>query len=290
VAPKLLDTDAIDLGHAPDALPGGLKCVFSDKRTVKIGTGTTTQRHTQDVYWYVEQVGPESFGIWMLNDNGVPTGARKTVSKDQLLANYYPELKYYNEYVAPRVREMTGAVHRGDDRRSRSDYEGAQVEYEKALAFDEQNVRAVFGLGLSHLGRGEVDKAQHTFRDLIALEAAFEPEHKHLFNEMAIQLRKNKLFAEAVAFYRRAMDLTENDEHLFYNLARAYYEGGDWAHCLEFLEACLKFRPPLKEALDLLRLAVEMITNAKLRQEHSKPKLTRDEADLAHKLWKPHVR
>ncbi|MBU1247494.1 MAG: tetratricopeptide repeat protein [Proteobacteria bacterium] len=285
MAKKLPNIDPQELSHAPDALKGGLKCVFSDKRKVTIGTGTTRQSHQQNVYWYVEQIAPERFGVWMLNENGVPTGKRKEVGKDELLSSFYPELEYYNKHIAPKVLQMTMSVSRGEQCRSSSDFDGATEEFDKALQFDESNVRAVFGLGLTHLARGETHKAQHTFKDLIALEAAFTTEHKHLFNEMGIQLRKNALFAESVAFYQRAHELSDKDENLLYNLARAYFEGNDWPGCLRWLDKCLQLNPALKEALDLLHLAIEMIGNEKVRTQFDKPHLDTERAEQAQALW-----
>lgn len=282
---KISNVDPSELSHAPDAVSGGLKCAFSDKRTVKVGTGSTTKRHEQNVYWYVEQIAPELFGVWMLNKNGVPTGSRKEMSKDKLLSTYYPELQYYNEHVAPKVMEMTGAVERGDRRREISDFSAAEAEYDIALKLDVENVRAVFGLGLSYLSRGEIKKAHHTFQDLIALEAAFAPEHKHLFNEMGIQLRKNKMFNESVAFYMRALKLGKEDAHLFYNLSRVYYEADDWSGCLNYLKRCLYLDQNLNEALNLLELAMEMVGNTKVREKHAKPPLDTEAAHLARDLW-----
>ena len=82
------------------------------------------------------------------------------------------------------------------------------------------NVRANFGIGLTYLERGESDKAENIFARLIKLDGAYEEEHKHLFNEFGISLRKNKMFSQSLEYYLRALDLTKKDENLYINIAR----------------------------------------------------------------------
>ncbi|MGE4551497.1 MAG: tetratricopeptide repeat protein [Desulfovibrionaceae bacterium] len=268
---RIKPVDPLELSHAPDALPGGLRCAFSDKKTIKIGAGATSRKQTVNVYWYAEQLGPDEFGLWMLNANYVPTGQRRAVSKAQLLEDFHPELDFYNRNVFPRVVEMADAVRHGDEHRAVGEYDAAIGRYNQALRLDDENVRAVFGLGLSHLGRRDTAKALHVFDDLVKLDAAFEAEHKHLFNEMGIALRKNGLFDQAVEFYGRALDFASGDEHLFYNLARAYYEKGDYPGCAGRLKACLEQNPRLDEALKLGGLVLALAGNPDLRDRHGKP-------------------
>ena len=264
---KVRSIDPLELSHAPDALPGGLRCAFSDKKTIKIGTGGTTRKQTVNVYWYVEQLGADQFGLWMLNASYVPTGQRRTVSKTQLLEDYHPELEFYNRNVFPRVVEMADAVRRGDEHRAAADFDEAIGHYNQALRLDDENVRAVFGLGLSHLGRKDNAKALRVFDDLVKLDAAFEPEHKHLFNEMGIALRKNGLFDQSVEFY-----------------ARAYYEKGDFPGCVEHLKRCLEQNPRLGEARKLAELILALADNAELREKHAKPAVPAEARDKVRQI------
>jgi hypothetical protein len=61
----------------------------------------------------------------------------------------------------------------------------------------------------------------------VGLEAAFAPEHKHLFNEFGISLRKSRMVDQSIEYSTRALALTSTDENLHYNVARAYFEKGD---------------------------------------------------------------
>ncbi|HKI82318.1 MAG TPA: tetratricopeptide repeat protein, partial [Pseudodesulfovibrio sp.] len=87
------------------------------------------------------------------------------------------------------------------------------------------------------------------FRRLVSLDATFAPEHKHLFNEFGISLRKSGLTDQAVEYYSRALTITEEDENLFYNIARAYCERGDKTECRDNLQRALELDPNMDVAL-----------------------------------------
>lgn len=105
------------------------------------------------------------------------------------------------------------------------------------------NVRANFGIGLTYLERGDSEKAKNIFQRLINLEGAYSEEHKHLFNEFGINLRKSKMFSQAVEYYNRALNLNKSDENLFINLARVYLEQKQYDSCFEALAAALELSP-----------------------------------------------
>ena len=69
-------------------------------------------------------------------------------------------------------------------------------EQSRALLEHMGNVRANFGIGLCYIDRGEREKATEVFERLVKLDAAFEDEHKHLFNEFGISLRKAGMASE----------------------------------------------------------------------------------------------
>jgi tetratricopeptide (TPR) repeat protein len=80
----------------------------------------------------------------------------------------------------------------------------------------------------------------------VDLEAAFEEEHKHLFNDFGINMRKNKMYDQALQYYLRAEELVRNDEHLFHNIARCYFEKGNVEACKEYLLKSFAVNPNLE--------------------------------------------
>ena len=79
------------------------------------------------------------------------------------------------------------------------------------------------------------------------------PEHKHLFNEFGIALRKKQMFDEAIRYYHRAIELTQKDENLYLNLARAHFEKGDRAPAFANLRICLEINSAHGEAKSFLK-------------------------------------
>ena len=139
-------------------------------------------------------------------------------------------------------------VARADRHRKRGETFSAEFEYGNALNVDEENIRANFGLGLTYLERGDKAKANDIFERLVKLDAAFETEHKHLFNDFGINLRKQDMYDQAVDYYSRALELTEDDENLHYNIARAYFGIQNYEKALEHLNKALELAPEMKEA------------------------------------------
>lgn len=116
----------------------------------------------------------------------------------------------------------------------------------------ERNARAGFGLGMSHLKRGNMDKAQELLRRVAVEEGDYVPEHKHMFNEFGVGLRKNQMLDLALLHMRRALSLAPSDEHIYHNMARLYYEKGDKDMARKHLEKSLQINPDFKESRQFL--------------------------------------
>jgi tetratricopeptide (TPR) repeat protein len=231
--------------------------VFSSQAIAKVGTGTTSRKTIQKAYWYAEEKEPDADGnavvmVRPLNKNNVPSGQAEAVPKGDFLERFNPELEFYQKEVFPRMKELDSTLKRAEEQRAQGALYSAQFEYQSALTVDEENVRANFGLGLTYMERGETTKASDIFERVVTLDAAFSPEHKHLFNEFGINLRKSKLLDQAVEYYERALKITDNDENLYYNIARAYFERGDRDDCLANLRKALEMRPGFEEAQKFL--------------------------------------
>ena len=233
--------------HTDDLIEG----VFSIERMAKIGTGTTARRVKQTALYFARQVDEDIIELQGLNPKNVPFGDVEQISKEDLLSDYLPMPQLYNEVVA-NLRKVQKAVARGDKFRKRGESFTAEYEYANALNLDEKNVRANFGIGLCLMDRDEVDKAKQVFDRIIRIDSAFSDEHKHLFNEYGIALRKKKLFGQAVDYYKRALDLSSEDENLWYNLARAQFEREDYEKSAAAAATCLKLNPDHEEGKKLL--------------------------------------
>ena len=244
--------------NQPAEIPGSVTIekisgAFSSQLVSRVGTGTTQRKAIQKAYWYAEEGERDADGnrvimVQPLNNNNLPSGPKEPVPLSDFLGRFNPELEFYQTEVYPRMRELDSTLKRAEKQRENGALYSAQFEFEAALSVDEQNVRANFGLGLTYMERGETEKAGDIFERVVGLDAAFAPEHKHLFNEFGISLRKSRLLDQAVEYYARALAITENDENLHYNIARAYFERGDKDECRESLNKALTLNPRMEVA------------------------------------------
>ncbi|SBW03471.1 Tetratricopeptide repeat family protein [uncultured delta proteobacterium] len=235
----------------------GIEGVFSNQEVRKVGTGTTTRKTIQKSYWYAIEQENGDIELQPLNLNYVPSGPKKRISKDEFLENFSPEPEFYVSNVFPKIKEVNKTIARADRHRQNKEYFSAEMEYGNALKIDEDNIRANFGLGITYLERGENNKAEDILTRLVKLDGAFEAEHKHLFNDFGINLRKNGMYDQSIAYYTRALELTTHDENLYYNVARAYLEKKDPGSALEYLLKGLELNPTQDT---LLKFLMWMIT------------------------------
>ena len=229
-----------------------IKGVFSTQSVVKIGTGTTQRKKIQKSYWFANELENNQVEIQPLNVNYVPSGPKKVIPRDEFLEKFAPEPEFYTYTVYPKMRELEKTIARADRHRKRGETYSAEMEYNNALKIDIDSIRANFGLGLTYMDRGEKEKAKDILERLVKLDAAFEEEHKHLFNEFGIGLRKQKMYEEAVDYYKRALELTKDDENLLFNVARAYFGLQKYDKCAEYLKKALEINPDFEEARQFL--------------------------------------
>ncbi len=226
--------------------------IFSTQTVQKVGTGTTVRKTVQKTFWMVEELDSGVLEIQPLNKAYIPSGPKRKVAMDDLLQKFSPEPEFYVHTVFPAMQELNKTVAKGEEHRAKGEFFSAEHEFSNALKVDVDNVRANFGLGLTYLGRGETKKADNIFERLVKLDAAFEKEHKHLFNEFGINLRKNRMYSQALDYYQRAMQLSEADEHLHYNIARAFFEKGMTKETVQHLQQSLDMNPELEAAQQFL--------------------------------------
>lgn len=234
-----------------------IKGIFSTQSIQKVGTGTTTRKTIQKTYWFVNEQADGMLEIQPLNKNYIPSGPKRTITMEDLLAKFAPEPEFYISTVYPKMQELSRTIQKGERHREKGEIFSAELEFDQALQVDEENVRANFGLGLTYLDRGEAHKANDIFERLVRLDAAFDAEHKHLFNDFGISLRKNKMLEQALDYYSKAESLAQSDENLFYNIARAHYEKESYDQCLAYLTKALAINPQLNEARLFIKYMVD---------------------------------
>lgn len=225
-----------------------IRGVFSTEAMATVGFGSTKRRVKQAVLFFAEEIGDGRIQLRPLNPQFIPTDEKSTLSRDELLSHYTPHPNIYLTKVLPALRELEQTTDQADRCRESGQLFTAEFEYKNALRIDENHIRATFGLGLTYLDRGENNRADLVFCKLAKLKGSHHPDHKHLFNEFGMKLRKNGMLTQALLHYARALRISRTDEHLLYNIARVLFERGKLKAALSLLQKALTVRPDFSEA------------------------------------------
>lgn len=284
----------LDMGDKPESLPapsgweylaesGRIRCAFATVKKIRMGLDAE-RKHESKIMWYVEQVADETFEAWKINPNNVPAGESEIIPLHRLINDFTPQLAYFEDVVLPAMNTLEETLDRGDALRGQGRYYSAEMEYGLALEVEEHSVRALFGLGLVYAGRRELERTRDLLAELVNVKSTFNNKNQHLFNEFGIALRKAGLFAEATAYYNRALEFVDNDENLYYNLARSHYENNDWEKCMEALMKSNLLNPDLEVANDLFQVTVGLADDDRLLARYGKPPVPKGVADRARKV------
>ena len=227
----------------------------SVRESYKMGFSGTTREGERVLYYYAQKTPESGISIQALNGNSVPSGDVTPVAEEEFLQKFKPEpLMYYN-LVKPRMEAMQAELERGEKHLEAGRLERAEESFQKALAYDAENLRAIFGLGNAYLSGGKLDDARDIFDKIMGIELAFGPENKFLFNEFGIRMRKAGLLALAKSYYEKALAVSENDENLLFNLGRVLYELEEYDGAVEAAERCLALNPGFLIAAKLAKAA-----------------------------------
>lgn len=217
--------------------------IYSETKVQKIGTMNTTRTQTIVDYYKCTRLDDNTMSVQILDMYGDPMPLVEKVSVADFLKRFTFEPDKFQTRKSPNDLATEKAIATAERHVARKEYNSAEYEYTKALKLDVENIRANFGLGKLYVLTGELEKAAKVFSALARQDNLLAPENKHFFNELGIELRGLKLYAQAVEFYQKALDLAPDDENLLFNMARASLEGGDQATAMKYLNGALAINP-----------------------------------------------
>jgi len=226
--------------------------VFSMQKEANIGTGGTKQTRDNVTYWYVRILSPNDFEVQPLNQYHVPSGIKSMVKKSQFLTTYTPEPAYYRMNTVPALESLSRKIRKGENAFTEGNLNEAEQQFIKALMIDDHNVDANMGLGKVYAEKKEFEKLKHVLETLLSIDEVFVVEQRKRFNEFGISLRKNGFYDESLRYYNKALEFTDKDENLYFNLARVHYERGDRDGCIKSLKSALALNPSFVEAQKFL--------------------------------------
>ncbi|MBZ2171343.1 tetratricopeptide repeat protein [Nitratidesulfovibrio sp. SRB-5] len=272
---------------------GIFKGVYSSvepRQAGRPGGGVPGRSAARKRYWFVWEHDAGGFVVQPLSASMEPTGERRAVSTAELARGYAfepdilavpirtaPMAAAYGEreeasrgaasaQAAPvrkdaanpanPVKPSSGGIQASgmatgrDATRRSGDIAGHEVG-----AQTERALRADFATALAQLRRGDRDRAVRALERLAETPGEFVPAHRHMFTDFGINLRKSKLPRIAIRHHLRALDLSPDDSHVHFNIARAYYDMGDMDRAERHLRASLDLTPdldPSRRFLDFL--------------------------------------
>lgn len=137
---------------------------------------------------------------------------------------------------------------RGMRQFTRGDFSKAAEHFTEALKLDRANIQAAYGMSRVYMATGDKQKARALISELSKTSSVLEPYHKHIFNASGIMMRELGMYDEAISLYRRALQVSQEDENLWFNLARAYYQDGKTNLARQAIHRCLRINPDMQEA------------------------------------------
>jgi tetratricopeptide (TPR) repeat protein len=227
--------------------------VYSLELDADIGTGGTQNKHQNVTYWYARQLSEKEFEIQPLNAQHVPSGVRSVLAEMDFLKQYTPEPSYYRIHTVPALDTLSRKITMGTEAFTAGNLDEAERQFIKALMIDDKNVDANYGLGEVYSEKKDFDKLKKVLDTLLGLSEAFTYEHRQKFNQFGISLRKNGHYDESIRYYNKSLEIVEDDENVYFNLARVYFEKGLNDLCVSSLEQALSLNPEFLEAQKFLR-------------------------------------
>lgn len=258
---------------------GIFKGVYSSvdpRQTGRPGMGTPGRNAARRRYWFVWEHDAGGYVVQPLSASMEPTGERRAISTAELAKGYAFEPDVLAVPVRPGLTAMQGArggsggsggkkqqdpapgdapsgMAAGRDANRRSgDIAGHEVG-----AQTERSLRADFAIALAQLRRGDRDRAVRALERLAEAPGEFVPAHRHMFTDFGINLRKSKLPRIAIRHHLRALDLSPDDSHVHFNIARTYYDMGDTERAEQHLRESLELTPDLEPSRRFLDFLLE---------------------------------
>jgi len=145
-----------------------------------------------------------------------------------------------------------------------SKYGKAIVSYKKAVKINDLFAEAYKGLADAYKGKGDMEACKKFLKQAADVHAQFdrleetktifieilkyEADTPNPFNTLGVNLRKQGDYPGAIHAYRQALELTPNDENIYFNMAKALYFMGKLEDASVEVDMSLKMNPEFREA------------------------------------------
>jgi len=125
-------------------------------------------------------------------------------------------------------------------------FKEAIKSFEKAIKLDRHNS---IDISEALISSGHAEKAEEVLRAYLDTNE----NHSATYNKLGIALRRQGKWQQAILEYRKAIDIYKKDEALWFNMGKAFIEGGDRERARDSFLRALDLNPRFPEALAELK-------------------------------------
>lgn len=195
---------------------------------------------------------------------------------------YQQAIEEFEEVVAE-AGEAQRHFDLGMEALARGRYGTAIAQFGLAIKANALFAEAYKGLADAYRGKGDDDEAQKYLKkaaEVFALQDRFEetrqmfteilkmePDAVNPFNSLGVDLRKKGDLIGALHAYGRALELTPEDEHVHFNMAKAHFYYHNKNKAREHLLQALKLNPGFEQAREFAAVVDGRKTEDQLRSE-----------------------
>lgn len=223
--------------------------VYSLKKVVEIGSGTTTVDHKNITYWYLRQMGDDAFERQPLGPDALPSGLTQKCSLRELIGSFTPEPLYYRDNPVPDMDALAeNLLADPEDETALDRLDDGQWDVLKALLVDPVEIPLRFDPDYMDKCRAVLGRGRAALSTLLCRGQAARFTQLTRLNGFGVRLRKDGRLEESISYFAKALDMDRNDEHLLFNMARVYYDKGDFEQCRKALQEALTLNPEFPEA------------------------------------------
>ena len=202
-----------------------------------LGTGATMQSASQRLNWFAVYLDDARVLLRALSADGLPTLISKVVPAQVFFADYTPDEAVYTQTLLPLLEGLRSKL--AED----GALEGGELAVFKALRLEEE-----YRPG-GEDAQGLVRAMLENLPDYGALSQTY----RHMSNIESISSRKSGEYEHAIRLYNALLRDNPHDEHVFFNMARVYYDAQDFQTCRKYLHLLLESDPEMEEAQAFLR-------------------------------------
>jgi len=183
-------------------------------------------------------------------------------------ANFDDAIEAFEEVVSE-LEEARRYYDEGCGYLFRKKYGLAIIAFKKAVRINDLYAEAYKGLADAYRGKGDTETSLKYLRKAAEAHALFgrleetkalfleilrdDAGYPNPFNTLGVRLRKAGDYEGALRAYAQALELTPEDEHVRYNLAKAHYFRGSLREALAEAEKSVAMAPDFAEGVSLVR-------------------------------------